>query len=275
MLHGRALRRLFRRAVLGVATTAILVNGLFAGGVAAADGVGSDEEVMIEVRVADRDQLDRLIGLGVDLDHVVEPADDGYTVHAIVTGSEIDDLHAQGFATGKLLWREGEGTVHQQERDAERAAERADAAEAVEQLDSQITAADPDPTVIMRADYYTTGPTEEILYVEARSALGGLASTTLQLCYDAGAGTAIGDGGCINLQRFTDGGQYMYHQRALSVAALGRSSDEGPRHELGRRLRGGRGPRVAAHGAAASAPRPVSERLHHRLHEPDRDLRRL
>jgi hypothetical protein len=220
MSRARAGRNVSRRGLIVVAAITILINGLVVGGVAAQEGIGSDEAVVIEVTVADRAELDRLIGLGVDLDHVVEPSVDGYVVHAVVTGEEIDGLHAEGFATGRVLWREGDGRRHQAERDAERAADQAEAADAVAQLQAQVTAADPDPVVVMRADYYTTGPTEEILYVEARSALGGLSTTTLQVCYDAGPGTAIGDGGCINLQRFTDAGQYMYHQRALSVAAL-------------------------------------------------------
>jgi hypothetical protein len=201
--------------------------------VAANDAIGPDEEVAIEVFVRDRSHLDQLIGLGVDIDHSVEPTADGrLVVSAIVTEAEAAEIRANGFDTGRVTWRASVGQQILEEEAADMAEKWAEVDAVVEELERlAITSADADPVVVMRADYYTSGTTSKVLYVEARSDLGGVTApnTLLQVCRDSGPGTPIpaavfptppAGSGCTNLGRFTDGGQYMYHQAALNVASL-------------------------------------------------------
>ena len=233
MPRSRPARRL-RAGVTSLLTLSLVLASLLsAGPVGANDAIGPDEEVALEVFVRDRVHLDELIGLGVDIDHSVEPLADGrLVVSAIVTQAEAADIRAHGFDTGRITWRSSRSAEILAEQEELQAEKWAEVDAVIDELRSlALTSTDPDPVVIMRADYYTSGTTSKVLYVEARSELGGVTSpnTQLQVCRDSGPGTPISDpvfptppagSGCTNLSRFTDGGQYMYHQAAISVASL-------------------------------------------------------
>src|SRR5687768_11335230 len=55
---------------------------------------------VVEVRVADSNELDRLVATGVDLDHHVTRKEDHIIVHAIVTPTETEWLRSHGYALG-------------------------------------------------------------------------------------------------------------------------------------------------------------------------------
>src|SRR5262245_54717646 len=100
-----------RRLTVGAITLAVAGAGLGTAGVPAAPsetGTGFDptadgESSVVEVHVADRDELDQLIATGVDLDHQLHEVADGLEVHAVVTPSEVDALEAMGFDTGAVV----------------------------------------------------------------------------------------------------------------------------------------------------------------------------
>jgi hypothetical protein len=197
--------------------TLVLSGTIGLAAIAAEDPLDPDDEVAIEVFLADRGELDRLVELGVDLDHQLGEAADGRLVaQAIVSVAEADELRAAGFETGQVLWRASDSKGILEQRDTERAAERAEAAAALADLQAQATTLATDAVVIMRADWYTTGDTGQVIYIEARTSAGDDAGVNLEMCWDAGPGTPIDSGGCEDMNRFEDADQYMFHRDSNS-----------------------------------------------------------
>lgn len=174
-------------------------------------GAAADElSSVVEVHVADRNELEALIATGVDLDHQMHRSAQGIGVHAVVTPNEVATLEDMGFDVGEVLY------------DAETAAERVAEREATIQAhiaeNEAFAAAAYDPTSpeisdvkIIRADYYTSFGTQ-ILSVEAKWAGGQTSNTQLTVERDSGPGTPMGSGGSDNISRFVDAGVYLYHR---------------------------------------------------------------
>jgi hypothetical protein len=214
-----------RKLTIVAVATAMAGAGVFAAGPAAVStnpvielDPGSDEEAsVVEVHVADRDELDELIATGVDLDHQLHELDDGLEVHAVVTPSEVAALQALGFDVGEVVFSSADMEAALEERDATIAAHIAEneefAALAYDQTNPDIS-----DVKIIRADYYTTQTGQQVLSVEAKWAQGQTSTQQLQVQRDSGPGTEMGSGGTQNIARFVDAGVYLYHRGASSVS---------------------------------------------------------
>jgi hypothetical protein len=169
------------------------------------------EASVIEVLLPDRDELDRLVGTGEDLDHNVEWSDDGIVAHAVVTPDEAARLEALGFVLGDVVFGPSDSHARIAEREATIAAH-------VEANERFAAAANDDATPpdisdirIVRADYFTSFG-EQFLSVEAKWAEGQTSVQQLVVERDSGPGTAFGSGGIQNIGRFVDAGVYLYHR---------------------------------------------------------------
>ena len=197
-------------------STHVLVALAVAGAVAMSAGGGADADDPVEVdhpdavsivtlRVPDGALLGSVVSGGYDLDHDVERTADGFTVTAVVTNADIAALEAMGVGVDV---RADEGEIEAMrgrmiaERDATIAAESA--------LADELGLEAIDDVVIARANHFTSVDDSEFLSVEAKST--DAAAATLTVEWDAGAGTAIGDGGHAVLSAFVDAGQYLYHR---------------------------------------------------------------
>jgi uncharacterized protein YbjQ (UPF0145 family) len=217
MSNASSIHRRARVPVAIVAAISLLMTGA---GPSVAEpptpSVGIDETVVIEVALPDRGELDRLVELGADLDQVAVTEDGALVAHAFVTGEDIAALQAEGFQTGQVVWRASDATRVLEESVAQREAAKAEAEAALATLQSEAETLSTDAVVIMRADWFTTGETGQVIYVEARSSAGTDPNVDLEMCWDAGPGTPIDSGGCEDMGRFTDAGQYMYHRDSNS-----------------------------------------------------------
>ena len=198
---------------------------------------GFEEAAVIEVELADRDEVDRLVETGVDLTHEIHVHGSHIDAQVVVTPSEAADLRAQGFELGKVLWTEADSrAVLAQRREVireNRQEARAFGIDATgytepvtkpstKQLqadellsgDQSLSAAETDQLVIARADYFQSSQ-GHFISVEAKTDLAQTATLTLE--WDEGPGTPIGSGGSINMQSFVDAGTYMYHRRQIGV----------------------------------------------------------
>jgi hypothetical protein len=214
-----------RRLTVVAVASALTGAGLIAAGPAAVStntvtqlepGPGEVESV-VEVHLADRDELDDLIATGVDLDHQVHELDDGIEVHAVVTPTEVEALKALGFDVGEVVFSNEDMEAAFEEREATIAAHIAEneefAALAYDQTNPDVS-----DVKIIRADYYTTQTGQQVLSVEAKWAQGQTSSQQLQVQRDSGPGTEMGSGGTQNISRFVDAGVYLYHRGASSVS---------------------------------------------------------
>ncbi len=164
---------------------------------------------VVEVLVADSNELDRLVATGVDLDHHVSRKETHITVHAVVTPTEAEGLRAQGYRLGNTLFTPDDSDARLRERDATIAAHVAD---------NEAMRAQASDVRIIRADYYTSGTTQ-VLSVEAKWADGQTQPNALTVLRDSGPGTPLGSGGSQTISRFVDAGVYLYHRGASTVAS--------------------------------------------------------
>ncbi|MFE9201420.1 M14 family metallopeptidase [Micromonospora sp. NPDC007230] len=167
---------------------------------------------VVEVLLADRDELDALVATGVDLDHHVEQSEQGIVVHAVVTSTEAAALRARGYRLGETLLRPSDSADRVEEREATIAAHVAENRAFTAALQTSETS----DVKIIRADYYTSG-TNQILSVEAKWAQGQTSTSTLTVVRDSGPGTELGSGGSQTISRFVDAGVYLYHRGASTV----------------------------------------------------------
>jgi zinc carboxypeptidase/chitobiase/beta-hexosaminidase-like protein len=214
-----------RRLTVGAITLAVAGAGLGTAGVPAAPSdtstgfnpTADEESSVVEVHVADRDELDQLIATGVDLDHQLHEVADGLEVHAVVTPSEVDALEAMGFDTGAVVSSSAQMDAALEEREATIAAHIEDnqefAAAAYDQTNPDVS-----DVKIVRADYYTTQTGSQVLSVEAKWAQGQTSSQQLTVERDSGPGTPLGSGGTQNISRFVDADVYLYHRGASTVS---------------------------------------------------------
>ena len=171
---------------------------------------------VVEVHVADRAELDRLIATGVDLDHQVHETDDGIGVHAVITPNEAKTLESMGFDVGEVLYDEETAAERIAEREATIQAHIAEN-EAFEAAAYDSTSPEVSDVKIIRADYYTSFG-NQVLSVEAKWAQGQTSSQQLTVERDSGPGTEMGSGGTQNISRFVDAGVYLYHRGASLVS---------------------------------------------------------
>jgi hypothetical protein len=217
-------RRLF--AAIAAATAFLLLAGPATAVTAAApddtDAVHAalerfaDEQAsVVEVLLADRDELDRLVATGVDLDHHVSRTEAGIVVHAVVTPTEIGGLRTRGYRIGETLYDSQDTDERIAEREATIAEHRAENRAFSARLAQDAAVAD---VKIIRADYYTSG-TSQVLSVEAKWAQGQTSTSALTVTRDSGPGTELGSGGTQTISRFVDAGVYLYHRGAATVTA--------------------------------------------------------
>ena len=198
--------------------------------------LASQEKAVIEVELANRDEVDRLVETGADLTHEVHFHADHIDAQVVVTPSEAADLRAQGFDLGRVLWTEADSRAVLAQRQSVIREKRQEAREfgidatgytepvtkpstrqpQVEASSAQsLSATNPDNLLIARADYFQSSQ-GHFISVEAKTDLAQAATLTLE--WDEGPGTPIGaDGRSINMQSFVDAGTYMYHRRQIGV----------------------------------------------------------
>ncbi|MFV2020189.1 M14 family metallopeptidase [Micromonospora sp. LOL_023] len=170
---------------------------------------------VVEVVVADRDELDGLVATGVDLDHHVSQTAAGIVVHAVVTPNELDVLRTLGYEIGATLHDAADTDARIAEREAIIAANEAANEAFTARVEQSSSTSD---VKIIRADYYTSG-TSQVLSVEAKWAQGQTVGTSLTVTRDSGPGTELGSGGSQTISRFVDAGVYLYHRGAATVGA--------------------------------------------------------
>jgi hypothetical protein len=175
------------------------------GAVRADDATDPDAISIVTLSIPDGETFGRVVSGGYDLDHDVERVGDRVEITAVVTNAEIADLEAMGVVVG-VQADEARIEALRVARMAERDEAIASAAEAAEELELLSI----DQVLIARADYFTSTDDAEFLSVEAKSTDGAAADLTVE--WDAGPGTAIGDGGSAELDAFIDAGQYLYHR---------------------------------------------------------------
>ena len=176
---------------------------------------------VVEVHLAGKKDVDRLIATGIDLTHEIESHGDGIDAQVVATPREIARLRAMGFEIGDVLWTEADWRTVLAERAATiRDKKRAARAFGVETSEyarpgrSALAFQETDEVKIIRADYYTSMG-EEFLSVEAKTSGGE--DVDLDVEWDSGPGTEMGSGGSASLFDFVDAGVYMYHRRAVQV----------------------------------------------------------
>jgi hypothetical protein len=206
----RSMLQYARWAVAAVAV-GLVVTALPRGAVAERDaGTEPEGSALVEVFVADRAALDRLIDTGVDLAEKVVQTDAGIAVYAVVTPGEAQQLREQGFVIGRTLETEANWAAAVAEREAKIRAKR-------QGQTYQTLAVSPTGAVkLLRADYFTSSQ-GQFLSVEAKSSTGS--ADTITVRWDSGPGTAMGSGGSTTLQAFVDAGAYLYHRREFAVTA--------------------------------------------------------
>ena len=171
----------------------------------------TEETSVVEVLLAGSDELDRLVGTGVDLDHNVVRTADGIVAHAVVTPSEATTLEADGFRLGAVVFGPADSMARVAERESTIAAHVAENEQFAAAADGDATPVDVSDVRIIRADYFTSFG-EQFLSVEAKWAQGQTSNQQLTVELDSGAGTAFGSGGTDNIGRFVDAGVYLYHR---------------------------------------------------------------
>lgn len=204
-----------RRAARRAAAAAALVV-VTAGGPSAQGGDGSlpapaagEQAIVVEVVLADRDELDRLVATGVDLDHGSTASDDRIVVHAVVTPGEAAALRAIGFRLGAVVFTPEDSQARLAEREAIRAQHRRE--------NAALAGAESD-VVVLRADFCTS-TNGDFLSVEVKWSEGQTQPGVIIVELDGGPGTAIGAGGTQTLYPFVDAGVYLYHRGTASVAS--------------------------------------------------------
>lgn len=210
------------RVGVGAAAAALLLAGLVtqapAAGVPAKGAPGSaanevESARVVEVRLGSKRELERLIGLGADLD-TVRPAGQGAIAHAVVTPDEQAELAKAGFQFGAVLYTEDDWKARIAERDATIQAHRARNKALRDK--ASLTGTTTDVLKVLRADYFQSRE-GRFLSVEVKSSDGQAQDFDLTVYRDSGRGTEIGSGGTQELSRFVDADVYLYHRGVAEV----------------------------------------------------------
>ena len=180
--------------------------------VAEAPPVAEDMPSVVTLGIPDRATLDAVVDAGTDLDHDLAVVGSGFEVTGIVWPEEVADLEALGVG----LQVEATGEELEDQR-SELMAEREEVIEEAEATAEAIGVAAIDTVVVARADRFTSLG-DQYLSVEAKST--DLQDADLTVEWDAGEGTAIGDGGSTGLSPFVDAGEYQYHRGQFNLSGI-------------------------------------------------------
>ncbi|HSL12575.1 MAG TPA: M14 family zinc carboxypeptidase [Actinomycetota bacterium] len=233
--HGRS------RLLLLPALVALIALALTGGAAAHGDDEPLDQhEVLIEIVVEDRFQVDELNDAGVDLAEYLRENDDGtITLNAYLTPGEIDELEAQGYVFGEVVEDYQNWLDRMVEREAAMAAEQA----ALDFAEGEGVASHPDegadvglftvslmaapeiqperPVHISRADYFTNYAGRFISIEARRAGTSTGSSPTLAASWRTEEGSY---GSATSMSIFNDASQYMYHRTLIRVGAAGSST---------------------------------------------------
>ncbi|MGH2685190.1 MAG: hypothetical protein ACRDJP_06980, partial [Actinomycetota bacterium] len=210
----------------------------------------SESEALVEIHLPDREAIDGLLELGVDLAEYRRDNPDGtVTVNAVVTQTERAFLTARGYRFGATIEDQRTWNQRRSERDEAIQAEQnalaiaedglaADVVGIVPTFDPPTAGAEsstaeaqdasttqaagpgeeapPGEVTIQRADYFQNRY-GRFLSVEARTSQGtpsGGPTLSMSWAEEGGAyGTAT------SMSKFTDAGQYMYHRVLVRVGS--------------------------------------------------------
>ena len=199
-----------------------------------------ERPALMEIHLPDRESIDALAEMGVDLAEYLRENDDGtVTVNAFVTRTERLFLEARGYrfgatiedhATWKARIKEREEAIAAEETSQEVAEEgnKADITRALMSRGlprpmafaaaSNAEEAPPGEVTVMRADYFVHR-SGRFLSVEARTDQGtNSGGPTLSVSWAEEDGAF---GSATTMSKFTDSGSYMYHRVLLRVGAAG------------------------------------------------------
>jgi hypothetical protein len=166
---------------------------------------------IVPITVPDRTFLSYLAQQGYDLAEKVEDVEAGVESHAVVTETQQEQLRAMGVRVGPAVKTQEDFEALQEEyRELTQAV-----------ADAEATALQTgDELRVQRAQWFKDPQQGRFLEVEVWSRAGSLsAAPIINVTFDAGPGTAIGDPGTqsFNLSRFVDAGQYMFHRANAPV----------------------------------------------------------
>ncbi|WP_232233740.1 M14 family metallopeptidase [Bacillus sp. J33] len=153
---------------------------------------------IVQVELPNKETLEKLQELGIDLTHRVHVHDGVIEADVVVTPTEIAQLKAQGIKVKDTLINEKQWK------------ERTDQRRQALQLESSITAAE-DQLEILRANHFTN-QSGTFLYIEAKSSAGEASSTALTAYW-----AEDGVDKSATLERVSDMGEYLYHSLLLPV----------------------------------------------------------
>lgn len=153
---------------------------------------------IVQVELPNKETLEKLQELGIDLTHRVHVHDGVIEADVVVTPTEIAQLKAQGIKVKDTLINEKQWK------------ERTDQRRQALQLESSITAAE-DQLEILRANHFTN-QSGTFLYIEAKSSAGEASSTALTAYW-----AEDGVDKSATLKRVSDMGEYLYHSLLLPV----------------------------------------------------------
>jgi hypothetical protein len=165
-----------------------------------------EAQEIVPVVARSREVLSDLGSRGYDLGEEVEDVDDGVQAHAVLTKTQQAELRALGIRVGRAVKTQEDFDALQEEYRS-----MTEAVAAAEQTAEEVG----DDLRVQRAQWFADPVQGRFLEVEVWSQAGkDSAAVTLQVAFDAGPGTAVGEPGTqsFNLSRFVDVGQYMFHR---------------------------------------------------------------
>lgn len=174
----------------------------------------ADESALVRLQMPDRASLEELVGSEADIAGLPAASPDadrgaGLLVDLVLTGTELDELRAQGATVVQVIQREGEGS--------ERFAASREAAEQrhAQGLTSSPDAEEPQDTLTFGHAYWWTSGEQTFVQVQVSTS----AATDPDVEITVEAETADGEVVTFPLFRYEDAGQYMYHfQRPVPIS---------------------------------------------------------
>ena len=192
--------------IVVTAGAGLVLSGLFPGANVQTSAVEqpayplAEEEAVsiVQLQVPNKQAMDKLLELGIDLAHRVHDHDGAMEVDAVVTPSEIAMLNIHGITVKETLLTEREWNVRTTERNMFLRQQSA-------------LASTEDRIQILRANHFTN-QSGTFLYLEAKSSAGSTARTALTAHW-----TENGADKSASLSRKVDYGEYLYHFLLLPI----------------------------------------------------------
>ncbi|KAB1935763.1 zinc carboxypeptidase [Micromonospora sp. ALFpr18c] len=204
-----------RRRWTAAATTAILISAVLPhpGPAAAAPAnpatpitLTATETALVQVRLRDQAQLDRLVATGADLANRPRARDGRIVADLVLTGAQLADLTAQGATAVRIVQRAGDGSRHYAESIRAAQARTAAGLRAPAAGQRTTTAAAVDTLQVQQAYWWTTGGQT---FLQAQVATTATDDPDVEITVSWR--TADGATGSFPLYRFEDSGEYQYH----------------------------------------------------------------